>query len=123
MNALSGTWHRRGGTLVLDDPFAAEASQRENGSGGGPPRRTRPGMPTPEQLDLLRAFFGSDEAGARRRMVRFQVPRGLTPATLRWYAGIARRALADPAKATPKAQVVQTLRLQLVARALATMTG
>ena len=107
----SGAWRRRDTAILLDDPSARET--------GGPPRR--PGLPPDDQLDRLRTFFGSDEAGARRRMADFQVPPGLTAATLRWYAEVARRALADPRKATSKAVVVQTLRLQLVARALATL--
>ncbi len=35
-----------------------------------------------------------------------------------WYVGLARRALVDPVMATPRARLVQTLRLRLIGRAL-----
>jgi hypothetical protein len=74
--------------------------------------------PDAQQLERLKLFFGRDQEGARHRLANFVVPSGLRPETLRWYIGIARAALADPVKATPKAKVVQTLRLQLIDLAL-----
>jgi hypothetical protein len=113
----SGSWHRTGRTIVLIDPFAPAPPQREGGGGSGGPRK-RP-TPSSAQLDLLRQFFGSGIPGAQARLANFQIPPGLKARTLRWYAGIARRALADPAKATPHAKILQPLRLQLVQLALA----
>ncbi|MGH4007619.1 MAG: hypothetical protein ACRDTH_05525 [Pseudonocardiaceae bacterium] len=80
----TGSWHRRGNTITLDDPFAADLPQTETGPGGGagPPRR--PGTPSQDQINLLKSFFGSDEVGARARMVNFWVPPGLKQSTLLW---------------------------------------
>ena len=121
----TGRWRRRGRAIVRDDPFARPdgGGERETGGGaggagggtGGPGGRPGPG---PHQLALLRQFFGDGAAGARARFAHFTIPPGLTRATLLWYVGIARRALADPRKATPAAQVVQRLRLALIVRAL-----
>ena len=113
----TGTWYRDGRVIVLDDPFSVE---QENGGGPTTPPRRR--GPSKRQIALLQQFFGSGEAGARARLANFYVPAGLRASTLRWYAGVARAVLANPVKATPTAKVVQPLRLQLVARALAQVT-
>jgi len=112
----TGAWRRHGTEIILDDPFV-ELTESENGSGGSTPPRRR-GGPSGRQIALLKEFLGSGATGARARLADFRIPPGLTATTLRWYAALARRALADPRKATPAAQVVQTLRLQLVAMAL-----
>jgi hypothetical protein len=111
----TGSWRRVGRTFMLDDPFAPARLDGETGSGGGP---AGPPKPSLEQRQLLREYLGQDIAGAKRRFADFRVPQGLQAATLLWYLGIARRALANPRKDTPKADIVQRLRLLLIARAL-----
>jgi hypothetical protein len=112
----TGGWRRSGTIIVLDDPFAPPLPEGEQESSGRPPGR-RP-KPSDAQLDLLKQFFGSGADGARKRLADFRVPPGLKARTLRWYAALALRALADPRKATPTAEIVQRLRLQLIERAL-----
>ncbi|WP_231949654.1 peptidoglycan-binding protein [Alloactinosynnema sp. L-07] len=106
--------------MLLDDPFAAAGLQAETDPGGGGPGASPP--PSAEQLALLRTFLGRNVAGAHWRMANFLVPPGLTRRTLLWYRALARGALVNPAKATPVARAVQTLRLRLVDRALDTVT-
>jgi hypothetical protein len=113
----TGRWRRTAGVIVLADPFPP-VLQGETGPGSGGGGSRKRSRPSDQQLELLRQFFGSGAAGARARLADFRVPPGLRSRTLRWYLGIARRALAYPAKATPAAQVVQRLRLQLVDLAL-----
>lgn len=67
-----------------------------------------------EQTALLRTFFGTGLRGAAARAAAFEIPAGLTRASLLAYAEIARRVIAAGADTLG----VQAARLQLIERAL-----
>ncbi len=67
-----------------------------------------------EQTALLRTFFGTSLRGAAARAAAFELPAGLTRASLLAYAELARRAIA----AGKDTLGVQAVRLQLIERAL-----
>jgi len=68
-----------------------------------------------KQKDLPEEFFGRGVEGANTRLVKFYVPNGLTQDALEAYQEIAERTIAENLDKNG----VQTLRLQLVEKALA----
>lgn len=70
---------------------------------------------TPEQNKLLSDFFGAGALGAKQRLDDFKIPNGLTRGALEAYREIARQTI----NAELDKHKVQTLRLQLIEKALA----
>jgi hypothetical protein len=73
----------------------------------------------PDQVHLLRQFFGTGLAGAQVASQQFQVPAALKRESLEAYHEIARRVI----MAGQDGLGVQRLRLRLVERALELMGG
>jgi hypothetical protein len=71
----------------------------------------------PEEVEVLRRFFGQGLEGARAAIQNFKIPQGITPDLLLRYKVVAEAAIA----AGKDQRGVQVLRLELIKRALEDM--